>query len=72
MNCPKCRDGKSRVVRVTLDQHDRKLRRRECRECGHRWNTWEVGFAPVDRAEEALRKLARAIREAAAGLPREI
>lgn len=40
LQCPKCHCRDLRVVRST-DQFDEKKRRRECRHCGWRFNTYE-------------------------------
>lgn len=49
MKCPECGEG-SRVIE-TVPYSDRVRRRRECRECGHRWTTNERRQGSGDRDE---------------------
>lgn len=41
MQCTKCKYENSRVVKIRHDEEANTLRRRECRRCGHRFNTKE-------------------------------
>lgn len=40
MTCPKC--AGETVVRDTSDREDSVIRKRQCKECGHRFKTVEV------------------------------
>jgi len=44
LSCPNCGRDASRVVesRPVGGSEPRQFRRRECRDCKRRWNTWEV------------------------------
>lgn len=58
MNCPKCR-SETRVVDSRMNE-DSIRRRRECRECGHRFSTMEVDVnyyaTTMERKEKAFRE----------------
>ena len=41
MNCPACQHADSKVLETRTGGHDAIRRRRECRECGHRFTTME-------------------------------
>lgn len=40
--CPECGTVDDRVVDSRVSDDGRRFRRRECLDCGARWNTWEV------------------------------
>ncbi len=44
MNCPFCGARKTRVIDTDKDEGVRVHRRRECRQCGKRFNTYERAF----------------------------
>lgn len=41
INCPKC-SGTSGVLQTRLQPNNTMLRRRRCKDCGHRWSTREI------------------------------
>jgi hypothetical protein len=43
MNCPSCSSESTRVVtsRPTIGEEGGRCRWRECRQCQHRWYTWQ-------------------------------
>lgn len=48
MTCPKCGSDNLGVIR-TNDEVDQIIRRRECRECGYRFNTVETDSDVYER-----------------------
>lgn len=77
MRCPYCQDGRSRVVDTNKDRRGGVRRRRECRQCGERFSTYErpILATPLIIKEDGTRedfdsdKLTRGIRIACAKRP---
>ena len=43
MNCPACKNDRSKVTdKRQAERHDMTRRRRQCLSCGHRFTTYEV------------------------------
>lgn len=64
MNCTKCGHTETRVIRTTVDEDgDEITRHRECKECGHRFHSYEgTDRAPSTCDDEAvLRELRKAL-----------
>lgn len=40
--CPMCGSFQNRTIESKIKNHDERVRRRECLECGERWNTLEI------------------------------
>lgn len=40
--CPKCNSLNSKVVDVRPNRYGLRVRRRQCKSCGKKWNTVEV------------------------------
>lgn len=57
MKCPICNSSSKIVDARAYDEKAAKKRRRECLNCGLRWNTIEVEFDWYDRARYILEKL---------------
>ncbi len=57
MKCPECGKMDLRVVDSRPRPADETIwRRRECRKCGVRWNTWELSYEDMEALYIALRK----------------
>jgi transcription elongation factor Elf1 len=39
--CPKCRSGLTPVIVTKQTEHGETIRRRGCKECGHKWFTFQ-------------------------------
>lgn len=55
MDCPKCA-GKQVFIIDSRAKTDHVWRRRECRDCGYRWNTVEVEQDLFERRKNDLQK----------------
>lgn len=49
MNCPRCHFYDTKVIDTRLRESDTIRRRRECRDCGYRFTTFEREERPEDR-----------------------
>lgn len=56
MICPICQHEHSRVLHTDADQAQIK-RRRECCQCRHRWNSFEVPEARITLLDDLLKRL---------------
>lgn len=53
MYCPNCNENQTRVVDSREhDEYNWVKRRRECKECLHRWTTFEISECDLDVAQD--------------------
>lgn len=55
MKCPACK-GTDEIVIDTRDVSEGQRRRRECRTCGHKWNTIEMSMSEIEEMRKVIHK----------------
>lgn len=62
MNCPKCKQAKSKTIDIALSDHDELYRQKVCAECGEIYFTVEFIVEDSDFVRKEFAKYHRKVR----------